>query len=635
MKRRNIYKLRIIGLGAVILSVFLLTSCRNSTGAGGNETKQSDSKTPEQIQLDKRLEWFRDARFGMFIHWGIYTIPAGEWKGKPISFFGEWIMSRAKIPVKEYELLAKDFNPVKFNADEWVGIAKEAGMKYIVITAKHHDGFAMYHSTASEYNIVDATPFGRDPMKELAAACEKAGLRFCFYYSHDDEWHHPDGEGNTWDYPVEKKNWTRYYEEKVKPQVTELLTNYGPIYCMWFDNPSAISREQAHELADLVHGLQPNCLVNGRIGYDAGDYAIPTDNQLETDNPDQLWEATVTMNDTYAYKKDDNNWKPASTLIRQLVRCVSQNGNYLLNVGPTAEGLIPQPSIDRLRIVGNWMKVNGESIYGSKGNPFPYNLDWSMYTTNPGKIYVHVFNWPGESLKINGIKSRIKRAYLLADPANSLKIKQKSDTKNNLYSVTLSVPAEAPDKYDSVVVLEFDPDSEIEVYKGLTQQPDGTTTLDPLLAKLNKVAAESSLRIDNRGYAINWINSEDEISFDFSMFSKGEYELQAITAPAGRMANFQEGRKILVDLNGEEVEFQLNNDGKWIDESNPAQPYFISKLGRIKIDNKGSQTLAMQLLNGQPNVPPEAPQGSTGRVDPQRRVPSGAVLAKAILVPVE
>jgi alpha-L-fucosidase len=634
MKNKIQNRIMMISCLVMIITNLILSSCGNTPEAGGTEKKAPVIKTQEQLQADARLQWFRDARFGMFIHWGLYSNPAGIWKGKPTTFFGEWIMSRARIPVKEYELLAKDFNPVKFNADEWVQIAKDAGMKYIVITAKHHDGFAMYHSASSKYNIVDATPFGRDPMKELAASCKKYDIKLCFYYSHDDDWHDPNGDGNTWDFPKEK-DYSKFFEGKVKPQVKELLTNYGPIYCMWFDNPSAINKAQAQELVDLVHGLQPNCLVNGRVGFGLGDYDIPTDNKISPDEPDQVWEATVTMNDTYGYRIDDNNWKPVSTLIRQLVRCVSQNGNYLLNVGPTGEGVIPQPSIDRLQIVGNWMKVNGESIYSSKGSPFPYNLDWSMITTRPGKIYVHVFDWPGETLKIYGIKSRVKRAYLLADPANSLKIKQKSDKKNNLFSVTLNVPAEAPDKYDSVVVLEIDPESKVEVYKGLTQQPDGTTTLDPLLSTLDTVASGSTLRIDNRGYAINWVNSEDGINWNFSMFSNGEYELQAITAPAGRMTNFQEGRKILVDLNGKIIEFPLNNDGKWVDDSNPVQPYFISKLGRIKINNKGSQILTMQLLNGQPSVPPQAPQGPAGGTRPQRRGPSGTVLVKAMLVPVK
>src|SRR2546425_11235321 len=185
-------------------------------------------------ERDRRMKWWREARFGMFIHWGLYAIPAGEWKGEPIEGIGEWIMNRARIPVAEYEQLAKQFNPVKFNADEWVAVAKSAGAKYIVITSKHHDGFAMYGSKVSPYNIVDATPFHRDPMKELAAACRKAGIKLCFYYSQTQDWHEPNGIGNTWDFKAPSpQEFEKYYNEKVIPQVRELLTNYGPIGLIW------------------------------------------------------------------------------------------------------------------------------------------------------------------------------------------------------------------------------------------------------------------------------------------------------------------------------------------------------------------------------------------------------------------
>jgi alpha-L-fucosidase len=614
-------KLMIVSLILTML-VSTFVSIANPPDLSSNKTRD---------QRDTQMKWFRDARFGMFIHWGVYSVPAGEWKGKPTTFFGEWIMERAKIPVTEYEKLTAQFNPVKFNADEWVKVAKDAGMRYIVITAKHHDGFAMYHSAVSKYNIVDATPFRRDPLKELSVACQKAGIRLCFYYSHARDWHEPDGAGNTWDFPLER-NFTKYFEEKVKPQVRELLTNYGPISTMWFDTPDMITKEQCQELITLVHQLQPDCLVNGRIGFDLGDYQIPTDNQVETDNANQDWEAPVTMNDTWGYRKDDNNWKPASTLIRQLVRCASRNGNYLLNVGPTAEGVIPQPSVDRLRTIGEWMKVNGESIYSSHGSPFPYSMEWSMITTRPGKIFVHVFDWPGKTLKIYGIKSNITRAYLMTNPKNSLKILQKSDTKNDLYSVTLDVPAEAPDKYDSVVVLETDPNSNFEVFTGLTQQPDGITTMDPLLAKLNKVVAGSTLSIDNRGYVTGWINSEDMISWDFKMFSKGEYELQAITAPGGgRNPTWQSGHKLLVELNGKKLEVTLNNNGKWVDPSNPTRSYVISKLGRIKINTIGSQKLIMRVISEQPGIS----QTPIVRDDPEQRGPAGIVLVKVNMVPVK
>src|ERR1700733_852112 len=230
----------------------------------------SGAPSPDAAR-EHRLEWWRDARFGMFIHWGLYALPAGYWGGKPVPRIGEWIMNPAKIPVAQYEKLAAKFDPVRFDADQWVSVARNAGMKYIVITAKHHDGFAMFSSKVSKYNIVDATPFHRDPMKELAAACRRQGIRLCFYYSQTQDWHEPDGVGNTWDFPDEsKKDFNRYFQAKVIPQVKELLTQYGPIGLIWFDTPRNMTKEQSKQLADLVHQLQPDCLVNGRVGNGMG-----------------------------------------------------------------------------------------------------------------------------------------------------------------------------------------------------------------------------------------------------------------------------------------------------------------------------------------------------------------------------
>src|SRR5690349_2759768 len=317
----------------------------------------------EQLEKQKRLEWFRNAHFGMMIHWGLYSVPAGTWKGKRIEGLGEWIMNHAKISVKEYEQLAPQFDPEKFNAEEIVRIAKNAGMKYIVITSKHHDGFAMYHSKVSKYNIYDATPFHRDPMKELADAAQKAGIKLCFYYSQTQDWHEPDAVGNTWDFKDDsKKDFEKYLKEKVEPQVRELLTNYGPIGLIWFDTPRNITKEQSKELVDLVHSIQPDCLVSGRVGHGLGDYDSAGDNQISVGKVKRVWETPVTMNDTWGYKSYDQNWKPVSVLIRQLVQVASQGGNYLLNVGPTSEGLIPQPSVDRLKAVGDWMKVHSDAV---------------------------------------------------------------------------------------------------------------------------------------------------------------------------------------------------------------------------------------------------------------------------------
>ena len=335
----------------------------------------------------------------MFIHWGVYSVPAGEWGTN--TNYGEWFLEESKMPVSQYEKFATEFNPVKFDARVWVRLAKNAGMKYIVITSKHHDGFAMYGSKASKYNIVDATPFRRDVMKELAAASQKYGLKLCFYYSQTQDWHEADAVGNDWDFaPDAKKDFARYLEEKVKPQVTEILTNYGPIGLIWFDTPRNITKEQSQELVDLVHKLQPDCLVSGRVGHGLGDYDSAGDNQISVGQVKRDWETPVTMNDTWGFKRDDQNWKPTNILIQQLVQVSSRGGNYLLNVGPTSEGLIPQPSVERLMEVGKWLKVNNEAVYGAAPSPFPYELPWGLLTTKPGRVFLHVFKWPQKSLVI-------------------------------------------------------------------------------------------------------------------------------------------------------------------------------------------------------------------------------------------
>src|SRR5712691_3892120 len=478
----------------LVLQVLLvLVSAISLCGQAAPAEKQSAPAQQPAKQAKQapnpRLDWWRQARFGMFIHWGLYAIPAGEWKGKPIAGIGEWIMNRAKIPVTEYEQLAKQFNPTKFNADQWVSIAKNAGMKYIVITSKHHDGFAMYGSKVSKYNIVDATPFHRDPLKELSVACRKAGIKLCFYYSQTQDWHEPDGNGNTWDWPDEsKKNFTRYLEDKVKPQVRELLTNYGPIGLIWFDTPRVITKEQSLELAALVHKLQPDCIVSGRIGHDAGDYDSAGDNQISVGLVKRDWESPVTMNDTWGFKKDDHNWKPTAVLIRQLCQIASRGGNYLLNVGPTAEGLIPQPSVERMAQIGQWLRVNSEAINGATPSPFPYELPWGLITTKPGKVYLHVFDWPKNELVLYGLKSPVREAYLLSNKSK-LKITQTADEKLDHHALTIQLPALAPDKNDSVIVL--DVTSEPLADTALIQQPDNSVTLPAFLEEAHKAGADN------------------------------------------------------------------------------------------------------------------------------------------------
>ena len=416
-------------------------------------------------QCDARMQWWREARFGMFIHWGLYAVPAGVWQGQQMPEIGEWIMSKYRIPIAQYSALATQFNPMKFDADAWASLAKRAGMRYMVITSKHHDGFAMFHSSCDPYNIVDATPWKRDPIKELADACRKHGLKFGVYYSQALDWHERDAGGaepwlhfngkdmtwgNTWDFPDHaEKRYERYFEKKVKPQLRELLTRYGPLGVIWFDTPFTITREQSEELYGLVRELQPGCIMNSRLGNGLGDYQSAGDNKIPGRGSLRAWETPATINHTWGYKSTDPNWKPLQMLLQNLIDIASKGGNYLLNVGPTAEGEIPAPSVERLEAMGRWLQVNGESIYGATGSPFENPFAWGRCTQKPGRLYLHVFDWPKEGRLAVPLANRPIKAYLLARPGETLA------TTGGKGSLEIAVGAQAPDHDASVIVIEL------------------------------------------------------------------------------------------------------------------------------------------------------------------------------------
>jgi alpha-L-fucosidase len=427
---------------------------------------------PAFAQSDRtadRLAWFRDAKYGLFIHWGLYAIPAGQWNGRPAPGLGEWIMNRAKIPVREYEKLAARFNPVHFDADAWVQLAREAGMKYIVITSKHHDGFAMFDSDVSAYNVADATPFKRDVLRELADACARAGMRLGFYYSQAQDWHEPNGAGNTWDFgPDDRKDFDQYLRAKAEPQVRELLTRYGPVALVWFDTPRMMTPERAKRFTDIVRELQPATLIDGRLGAE-GDYVSTGDNVIPPMVQDKPWETPATINHTWGYRSDDHDWKSAGDITFKLVDIVSKGGNYLLNVGPMADGTIPQPSQDVLRTVGRWLKTNGEAIYGAWPSPFgdefgepslrgardlrgsPLFLahdEWRV-TAKPGRLYFTFFAEPRVPFELPAMKNAVKRAWLVAN-GDAVKTK----TENGRTYLLIERPL--PDPMATVVGVEIE-----------------------------------------------------------------------------------------------------------------------------------------------------------------------------------
>ena len=338
-----------------------------------------DTETP--AQRDARMAWWREARFGMFIHWGLYSIPAGTWNGKRTPRIGEWIMNDLSIPVADYKALAPQFNPTGFSAHDIVALAKSAGMKYIVITAKHHDGFAMFDSKADPFNIVAATPFKRDPLKELAAECRKQGIKLGFYYSQDQDWTAPGGAAlKTGDHQPPTYHWDKaqdgdfatYLHTKAIPQLKELLTNYGDFPAViWFDTPTERhdAPARAAEIVALLN-KHPNLIWNNRLGGGyKGDTETPEQFIPPQGYPGRDWESCMTMNDTWGYKSYDTNFKSTETLIRNLIDIASKGGNYLLNIGPDSHGIVPQPEVERLHQVGQWTRRQRRSHLRHQAHP--------------------------------------------------------------------------------------------------------------------------------------------------------------------------------------------------------------------------------------------------------------------------
>lgn len=508
------------------------------------DSRQRISLKGERIDEDreKRIAWWREARVGLFIHWGLYSLPGGVWKGETVNAsYAEHLQLRAQIPIKEYEQIADEFNPVHFDAVKWVQAVKDAGLKYMIFTAKHHDGFAMYDSKVSVYNIVKGSPFGRDPIAELAAACQKEDIVLCLYYSHAMDWHHPDSQGNTLDFPGnigaydpleswvndadKSSRYERYLQDKAYPQIDELLTQYGPVGILWFDCGHKVTDEQGKTFVDLVHGIQPGCLVNRRVRREGfGDYENTGDNQLHVRTQRRDWESIATLNHSWGYNQTDHQWRSPQDILHDMINVVSMGGNYVINVGPTGEGEFDPKSLELLQVIGNWLKQNGESIYGTHGSPIG-KMPWGRCTIKGHTLYLHVWDWPvGGELMVPGFHNSIQKAYLLADTEKPHLNQQRINASGD---IILQLPEQALDPICTVVAVEFE--GEIDANPRQVLFPRGVSNV---FGVFDGDLHGEFLRFDTgkkgRDNVRDWKSSHDYMCWNFRVASSGAYRVTAV-----------------------------------------------------------------------------------------------------------
>lgn len=521
---------------------------------------------------DHRLDWWRQARFGMFIHWGLYAIPAGQWDGKTVPGVGEWIMHNGHIAREDYATLVPQFNPVKFDADEWARIAKDAGMKYLVITTKHHDGFCMFDSKYTDYDIM-STPFKRDIMREISDACRKNGLRVGWYHSIWD-WRHPDASGPNFD----------AYAKVLKAQVDELLTNYGPIDIMWFDGEwiPEWTEAKGRDLYEHIRQVAPNVIINNRVGkgrdgmagvhdpsQHVGDFGTPEQEIPGQGIPGYDWETCMTMNDTWGFRSDDHNWKSATTLVRNLIDTASKGGNFLLNVGPTAEGEIPPASVERLHAMGQWLRVNGEAIYGTTAGPFK-RLEWGRCTRKGNRLYLHVFDWPDNGvLQVPGLTNEVSAAHIVGDStATPLLVSHRDET------LLINVPGKPLNAIATVIALDLVGEPSV-VAIPLRQQSDGSITLRAFDASVVGMTAryESGGGKDNIGF---WTDPNDVVTWQYEVTRPGRYEVVLSQSCPKETA----GSAVDVSIGGKVLTMHVMATGDWTDFVDVA-------LGEVEITRAG------------------------------------------------
>lgn len=516
---------------------------------------------------DKRIKWFKEARFGLFIHWGLYSAAEGRWKGHETPGIGEWIAAKEKIPANEYEKLADKLTCDKFEPQYIARLAKEAGMKYCVFTSKHHEGFAMFDTEYDDYSIVKRTPYAKDAAKEIAEAMRGEGITPCFYYSHALDFHEKNARGNTWDndIPEEERDFKGYINGKCKTQIKELLSNYGKIGMLWLDVPRGMTDELANDIYSFIKEQDPDCLVNGRIMFDPkyGDFGCFGDNQIPAAKPQECWETAATMNNTWGYKCDDHNFKSPEELIELLCELLSKGTNLLLNVGPKPDGSLPEESIYILKEIAKWYKVNSEAVQGTDASPYDCELSFGGASVKDNNLYLYLYA-PTDSIELYGLCGKVKRVSVLG--GEQLDFYQKDclhiDTSKTEFG-----------KYVCVLKAEFD--SAPSCPKGIFEQENGLVFLPAALCKVIKnsdvstakslagdaateaenanLAAAEDMTVNVAGITENWTDEKNYIEWEFEARDEGEYDV-CLYSIAQKYEKWVGGHKVHVECNGKRTD---------------------------------------------------------------------------------
>jgi alpha-L-fucosidase len=571
------------------LSTLALLAISTPAFSEGMDKMWGDPKTQPGVESSERAALFRDGNYGMFIHWGIYSHLGGQWKDQTFYGIGEWIKRQMKIPEDEYMALAKEFNPVDFDAKEIVRVAREAGMKYIIITSKHHDGFAMFKSS-HPFNIVDASPFGRDPMKELSDACREAGLGFGFYYSHNQDWTEPGGGNGPKKSPDgTPANFEQYFQKKCFPQVKEICSNYGELSFVWFDTPGKMPKKWVEQLVELVRETQPQAMLCSRVGHGMGDYLSQGDMEVPPRNAEGLWETCDTTNDSWSYAWYDQNWKDPKEIIHRTVATVGRGGSYLLNVGPDGKGRIPATAANYLIEAGKWIKRNPDVVYAAGPSPWGMALPWGDVTTSGDKLNLVVFDWPQDRrIHLSGFEANIVSAALRSDTGEKIPLKW---TANGSWTAIEGgdLPASAISGPANVIELKLKASPKVDTTAGI--HPNIRTKLLTEFAAVENAAKEEKKWMEKFGEwkhvtQVNEWKENGAATWEVDVAEAGAYYIDLRYRGEGRPV-----WKISTD------------EGVKLQNQQAASPvYHTYPFGIVTFRKPGTHTISVSLFEGDPEL---------------------------------